>query len=214
MCCPISVLHLLLRHELLLRCTCTFTVAPRFSSSVIPNHVLYLYNLYLVPAFVVIVVLSSLTIRDQSLPLTLCCASTIVFPLSNPKCVHHLPAPICTYFSYKYSDVHVLLLLLLVLPIHIYGLVLYSFDRYLDFRSGGSCTTFDTAMPLHGLPVFICLTSILAFPLSNPISKFHLPASICYNILSYYSDVHEHLLLLLDLPIPILYHDLNQHNLF
>ena len=180
----------------------------------IPTHEKLLFDLCLVVAFVVIVVLSSLTIRDQSLPLTLCCASTIVFPLSNPKCVHHLPVPICTYFSYKYSDVHALLLLLLVLPIHIYGLVLYSFDQYLDFRSGGNCTTFDTAIALHGLPVFICLTSILAFPLSNPISKFHLPASICYNILPYNSDVHEHLLLLLDLPIPILYHDLNQHNLF
>ena len=180
----------------------------------IPNNVMNLYNLLLVVAFVAIVVLPFLTIRDHGLPTTLCCASTTAFPLSNPRCVHHLPASICTYFSYKYSDVHVLLLLLLVLPIHIYGLVLYSFDQYLDFRSGGNCTTFDTAIPLHGLPVFICLTSILAFPLSNPISKFHLPDSICYNILSYYSDVHEHLLLLLDLPIPILYHDLNQHNLF
>ena len=40
---------------------------------------------------------------DQSLPLIFCCASTIVFPLSCPKCVHHLPARICSYFSYKYS---------------------------------------------------------------------------------------------------------------
>ena len=184
---PSFRLHLLVYLLLQLRCTCSFNVAPRFSSSVIPNNVMNLYNLLLVVAFVVIVVLPFLTIRDHGLPTTLCCASTTAFPLSNPKCVHHLPAPICTYFSYKYSDGHVLLLLLLVLPIHIYGLVLYSFDQYLDFRSGGSCTTFDTAIPLHGLPVFICLTSILQFPLSCPIYKFHLPASICYNILSYNS---------------------------
>ncbi len=167
----------------------------------------------MVEAFVA-VVLPFLTIRDHGLPTYLCCASTMAFPLSNPKCVTHLPFPVCLYITYEYSDVHVLLLLPMHSPIHKYDLVLNSFDQYLDFRSGGSCTTFDTAMLLHSLPVCICLTSILAFPLSCPIYIFHLPTSICYNILSYNSGVHEHLLLILGLPIPILYHDLNQHSLF
>ena len=157
----------------------------------------------------VVVELPFLTIRDHGLPTTFCCASTIVFPLSNPKCVTHLPTSICLYISCKHSDVHVLLLLHLVLPIHICDLVLNSFDQYLDFRRAGNCITFDTAILLHGLPVFICLTSILAFPLSCPIYIFHLPTPICYNILSHYSDVHVHLMLLLDLPNPIIYLVLN-----
>ena len=74
-----------------------------FSSSVIPNNVMNQYSLYLVVAFVVIVVLSFLTIRDHGLPTYLCCASTIAFPLSNPKCVTHLPFPVCLYITYEYS---------------------------------------------------------------------------------------------------------------
>ena len=73
------------------------------SSSVIPSNVMNQYSLYLVVAFVVIVVLSFLTIRDHGLPTYLCCASTIAFPLSNPKCVTHLPFPVCLYITYEYS---------------------------------------------------------------------------------------------------------------
>ena len=51
----------------------------------------------------VIAVLSFLTIRDHGLPTYLCCASTIAFPLSNPKCVTHLPVSICLYITYEYS---------------------------------------------------------------------------------------------------------------
>ena len=87
----------------------------------------------MVEAFAV-VVLPFLTIRDHGLPTYLCCASTIVFPLSNPKCVTHLPASICLYITYKYSGVHVLLLLPMHLPIHRYDLVLNSFDQYLDYQ--------------------------------------------------------------------------------
>ena len=73
-----------------------------FSSSVIPNNVMNLYNLLLVVAFAV-VVLPFLTIRDHGLPTYLCCASTIAFPLSNPKCVAHLPTSICLYITYKHT---------------------------------------------------------------------------------------------------------------
>ena len=46
------------------------------------------------------------TILDHplhGLPTYLCCASTIAFPLSNPKCVTHLPFPVCLYITYKYT---------------------------------------------------------------------------------------------------------------
>ena len=80
-----------------------FNCCSWFSSTEIPSHVMLLYNLYLVVAFVVIVVLPFLTIRDHGLPIYLCCASTIAFPLSNPKCVTHLPFPVCLYITYEYS---------------------------------------------------------------------------------------------------------------
>ena len=80
-----------------------FNCCSWFSSTEIPSHVMLLYNLYLVVASVVIVVLPFLTIRDHGLPTYLCCASTMAFPLSNPKCVTHLPFPVCLYITYEYS---------------------------------------------------------------------------------------------------------------
>ena len=207
------MLHLLVYLLLQLRCTCSFNVAPRFSSSVIPNNVMNLYNLLLVVAFVVIVVLPFLTIHSMVFLqlFVVLLLQHFLFQIPDVSTIFRLPSvpisliniPMDMYFyccSWCCPSIYMVLCCIHLINTWISEVLAIVLHLILPYHSMVFLFSF----------VLLLLYDFLFLALyADSIYHFHL--LLHFHVLLH---VHEHLLLLLDLPIPILCHDLNLHSLF
>ena len=120
------------------------------------------------------------TILDHplhGLPTTLCCASTIAFPLSNPKCVHHLPAWICSYIPYKHTmymyfyccswccpSIYMVLCCIHLINTWISEVVVIVLHLILPYHSMAYLSSFVLLQFLHFLSQILSLNSIFRLP--------------------------------------------------